>query len=432
MGSTGDGMFKKELAALRKIVNQNPDEKHLVRLLLTFEHRRKSFFVFEWADGSLQDKWNKPDEHMRVRRELGDEWLAKQLFGIASALRAIHGLSAQPQNGDPRSPTEQIFGRHGDIKPENILWFSTHRGDKDVLVLADLGLTRYHSKDTRSKVPWSRLEGCTPTYRPPELEMRDDLSQAYDVWSLGCVFLQFCIWYVEGTEKLKLFEEEREGQTNNPILNFREDNFFNIERLPKGAKGAVVKPAVKKVRYFLALSMYCQGANVRKWTESVSRSRYCTSLAKRMLEFARTRMLVAQPGERARIDEVCQAIQDMMEPQPQAGPSGRPAVRDAGVSFGPQEPVGTREADFPLDAEPGGSDSADGRSDNMDGIASEGLSEKEPLLGSGDKSRASQKKRQDQGRGLSKAGHSRAMDLCRRFVSLLKSFWNWVRWKFII
>lgn len=447
----------KELAALRKIVDQEPDEKHLIRLLLTIHHGNRSFFLFEWADGSLQDKWNEPKEHVRARKTLGDEWMGKQFQGIARAVRRIHGLLVQPENRQllsfgPRNSTERIFGRHGDIKPENILWFSTHREDEDVLVLADLGLTRYHSKDTRSRVPWSHVDGCTSTYRPPEFERGGHIGRAYDIWSLGCVLLQFCIWYVEGREELKLFEEGRLAQTKMPYL-YDDDNFFNIETLPSGMQVRKVKPAVEEVCNFLFSSTQCQEANFWKWTDKISALPHCTPLAKGMMDFARRRMLVVDPRDRARIDEVCQEVQKMMEPRPQPGPGESPAVhgtesplvrpglQDVGISHAIQEPADTdeaeilgkapnpRESQIQLTAELASLDKADRRSDNMGENRCEEPSPNVPSLDPRDTSHEPQKGIVERPRGLIKAGRSKVNRLCGWLGCLLKGLWNWVQWK---
>jgi len=53
-------------------------------------------------------------------------WAVDQMAGIASGLGAIHSFMVQypvGQAGVHVKPGEEKFGRHGDIKPENILWF---------------------------------------------------------------------------------------------------------------------------------------------------------------------------------------------------------------------------------------------------------------------------------------------------------------------
>lgn len=150
--------------------------------------------------------------------------------------------SSQPgSSGDVPRPEDDIrrYGRHGDIKPENILWFKN--GDiegvhyeEGALVIADFGLTDLHRRATRSDIPAKLCTG-TPTYEPPEIQLGAPISRAYDIWSLGCTFLEFLTWLVCGWEVLAHFPEAR----NMPTLpNFVEDTFFHIS--PKDVRNPVI------------------------------------------------------------------------------------------------------------------------------------------------------------------------------------------------
>lgn len=139
------------------------------------------------------------------------------------------------------------FGRHGDVKATNILWFQKYENDAHLLVLSDLGLTTYHSYATQSRVRHSQLAGLTPKYRPPEFDLHIQISSKYDIWSLGCVYFEFLIWYLLGKHNLEDFSialSERNGL--NSCID--EDNFFNIQEGPNGQLVPYVKVAVKEVR----------------------------------------------------------------------------------------------------------------------------------------------------------------------------------------
>ncbi|KAK5630884.1 hypothetical protein RRF57_006599 [Xylaria bambusicola] len=188
-------------------------EKHLIKLLLTFQHGQKYYFLFEWADGHLWDYW---DKYPRGSEDasLNSLLLAEQCLGLATAVKRIHGLATWQKEKRKKSAqtnkNEKDWGRHGDIKPHNILWFSSYRTDGCLFVLSDLGLTRYHSSVTRSLVSPTSLDGCTDSYRPPETDMPGQhICSKYDIWSLGCVFLEFCTWWLRGSRSVKLFENER-------------------------------------------------------------------------------------------------------------------------------------------------------------------------------------------------------------------------------
>lgn len=246
--------YGKELEALLRGCAKLQPEKHLIRLLFTFRHQGQYYLVFEFADGNLQEFWEK---HKVRPSACTERWAASQCRGIARAIKLIHGLSTWPTNKrstSSRASTSggvepQDWGRHGDIKPGNILWFSRHGSDDHLFVVSDLGLARYHTYRTKSLDNRSRVEGYTGLYRAPEMDLNGSkISPKYDIWSLGCVFLEFCIWYLRGSQGLAKFSYDRE-QDDEPhpsAPNLKEDKYFN---LAEGKKKAVVKAVVLKVRH---------------------------------------------------------------------------------------------------------------------------------------------------------------------------------------
>ncbi|KAL0934807.1 protein kinase domain-containing protein [Colletotrichum truncatum] len=236
-------VYHDEIRALEKANAKAQKEKHLIQLLLTFQHGEKLFLLFEWADGNLLEFWE--EKTLGLSPSL-THWVAQQCLGIATAIKRIHGLSTwqkrlrSSSSSETSSDTERDWGRHGDIKPNNILWFSRHGNDTDLLVVSDLGLTRFHSRLTKSLV--SRVDGYTGAYRAPEIDMDLRISQKYDVWSLGCVFFEFCVWYLLGPRSLTEFEDDRHGAHQSDIPSFQEDCYFIIRHEPH--KHAELNPAV--------------------------------------------------------------------------------------------------------------------------------------------------------------------------------------------
>lgn len=224
-------------------------DKHLIRLVLALQHGDRLYLLFEWADGNLLDLWERVSSVESSSTTA--RWAAEQCFGIANAVKRIHGLTTGQIKRRSSTPSEirdveKEWGRHGDIKPSNILWFKKYEGDYNVLVVSDLGLTRYHSLHTKSLVP--HLDGYTNAYAAPEVELRQPTSPKYDIWSLGCVFLEFCIWYLEGNSAVDSFEMELSAQHDSDIRNFEADTYFTvISDSENGNKSAQLKPAVKAV-----------------------------------------------------------------------------------------------------------------------------------------------------------------------------------------
>ncbi len=175
------------------------------------------------------------------------QWLITQCRGIATGLRKIHHANTWPKKSlESNTETEKDWGRHGDIKPENILWFAQpqHR-----LVISDFGLTRYHSSHSRSNVPYANIPGFSKTYRPPEFELENTISQRYDIWTLGCLYLEFLSWFLRGDfHTQKTFSQSRLDDVDNTFGgDFREDKFFNLYFHDGKVYTARLKESVKKV-----------------------------------------------------------------------------------------------------------------------------------------------------------------------------------------
>ncbi|KAI4866630.1 hypothetical protein F4820DRAFT_243667 [Hypoxylon rubiginosum] len=81
--------YRRELWALQKSTYQTQREKHLIKLLFTFEHGDKCYLLFEWADGNLAEFWNQSD----ITPAPSDAWAVRQCLGISNAIKRIHGLT---------------------------------------------------------------------------------------------------------------------------------------------------------------------------------------------------------------------------------------------------------------------------------------------------------------------------------------------------
>lgn len=210
-----------EVEMLKAFSGRN--HSHLVRLLATYRYRGKYCLIFPWADANLRRYWN--ENRILKPTHSSFMWILRQCHGLCSALMSIHeyrpSLNASTDMDKRRTGDDQregLYGRHGDIKPENILWFtakgadeiSSLQADTGTLALADFGLTDFHDKRerTRSMTRGTTTRG-TPTYAPPDQVLRQRISRAYDIWSLGCVFLELITWVVYGAEGLTKFEDNR-------------------------------------------------------------------------------------------------------------------------------------------------------------------------------------------------------------------------------
>ncbi|KAF3769610.1 hypothetical protein M406DRAFT_29070, partial [Cryphonectria parasitica EP155] len=119
------------------------------------------------------------------------------LLGISLGLKRIHRLGRSWIEIQPRK-----WGTHGDVKPANILWYpGPDGGDLGRLAICDFGFTRFHEEESRSA---AQACGMTVTYRAPEAGTGPSC-RASDMWSLGCVILEFLTWYLLGPEQVESF-----------------------------------------------------------------------------------------------------------------------------------------------------------------------------------------------------------------------------------
>lgn len=248
--------FELEVAALKKI----KPNAHLVTLLTSYEYQDSYHLLFGWAEGgSLFDLWQ--THFPQPRCEDWALWLAEQCLGLAAALHRVHNTqlsfegeyqSQLPVPVDANDTWDKTCGRHGDIKPQNILWFRQEENcyQHGVLKISDFGSARFHSALT-TKVP-SFGVAVSQAYQPPECELGDELSRPFDIWSLGCLYLEFITWLLKGWEGVELFSDKRKKERGGKSK-FYWNVFFNIRKGSEPAS-ATVKVTVTQVSKTITVS----------------------------------------------------------------------------------------------------------------------------------------------------------------------------------
>ena len=210
--------------------HRNP---HFITILAAFTHKGSNYILLPFAESNLREYWRthtaplgSPD-----KVEIGEvRWLSEQILGIATALSIMH---------------EERY-RHGDIKPENIVWHDMGPESRGILVVADFGLVLRQSSASAKFT--SMFTGFTPAYRPPECDMEDQrlVSGSLDIWSLGCVYLEMACWMLGGNEAVEAFAKARLLSTS---LGTTADTFFEIQRTGPADPGSFrVKPPVVEVQ----------------------------------------------------------------------------------------------------------------------------------------------------------------------------------------
>jgi serine/threonine protein kinase len=252
--------FQREVDILKKFSdNRHP---HLISLLATFEQFGRFYLIFHWAKCDLLRYWK--DENPNPEFNIDTvRWFAEQCEGIADGLLQIHkyrtrSLEKHDKGKNLLSPASamhpttlnhsELYGRHGDIKPENILLFNDAKESRGILKISDFGLAELNTRQSRSVKPRSQV-GNSPTYRPPECDMPGKvIRRSYDIWTLGCLYLEFVTWLLGGRDLFEEFGAKR--LTPDPwIFELKEDMFFEIVKCEDadGTVGAMVKPAVTMV-----------------------------------------------------------------------------------------------------------------------------------------------------------------------------------------
>ncbi|KAI0873910.1 hypothetical protein GGS24DRAFT_461623 [Hypoxylon argillaceum] len=291
-GTNRDG-FEKEKQALERF--RKLGSLTILQLLASYEiqaddtdHTPITYnMLFPWADGNLKELWES-DQYLRDESIV--PWIAEQCWKLADVLMIIHNGYL---NFDPKA--DRFYGIHGDIKPANILRFSADStGDSERLgrlVVGDFGLTNFHRESSRSMTNTSHA-GYSIPYSAPEFRYGGKISRKVDIWALGCVFLEFIIWFLMGsTSVLCKFPDLRADMDTSTI---QTDAFF--EHAPyddKGASLARLKPVVLE------------------WIHTLYSNDGCSDYLSDFLDLIRSRMLVVNAQDRIQANELSQQLEKM-------------------------------------------------------------------------------------------------------------------------
>lgn len=254
--------FKQEFDML--VTFSGDYHRHLISLLATYQQGDEYYLIFPWASGDLRSYWRDINPKPIVDHDT-ITWVAEQCYGIARGLGKIHKHQTTyfRKSGDhPFVPKElissrsrneslKLFGRHGDIKPQNILCFSCANNEVEmpILRITDLGLAEFKT-DVANIYKSPNRVSMTAAYRPPEYDTENGkVGQSHDIWALGCLFLEMVTWLLGGWDLVQQFEQLRVAEMTGPRYPGAKDAaFFKVKSVSeKGTWEIIIKPTVTKV-----------------------------------------------------------------------------------------------------------------------------------------------------------------------------------------
>lgn len=270
--------FRREMEVLegiRAIIQKNPS-LHLITPIASYRRKvnNTGYILFPWAEGgNLKDFWDRDENKQGLVQQSNLEialpkmiWMLKQMGGLCKALVELH--KDRPREGI--SGGAALNCRHGDLKPENILVFQ--EGDTNVLRIADLGLGKFHVKSTddrKKAYEYTKTMTGTTRYMPPEFNAEKYISRRHDVWSLGCLFIEFIIWTAWGLDGLNRFNQLDNDQFWQKRNNTRDVVHGNISMWVKNMKKALLVETALGDILRLVTSDMLKGINERSNSQKV-------------------------------------------------------------------------------------------------------------------------------------------------------------------
>ncbi|KLU82102.1 serine/threonine protein kinase [Magnaporthiopsis poae ATCC 64411] len=289
---TSKETFEQEVNCLKRLMEAN--NPSLVRLLGTLNHNNHYYLIFPWADANLEEFMAReyPNLDSPPRDASLARWVSKQLSSLASGLKLVHSSPIREDNKQEMPPvSEKIYGRHGDIKPANILFFRSRDPQSGggwslgTFKISDFGFTEFHS--LKSIVVPAHAVGRSPTHKAPECD-GTSVSPSSDLWSLGAVMLELMVWYISGLEGYNAFNQRRRDDDTEIMFDRpAQDKYFNN----------ITAPGVAKVKQ-----------SVQKEIDDIRSHERCSAFIRDVVDFIGNHLLVVKPQDRA---DTCQLLETM-------------------------------------------------------------------------------------------------------------------------
>lgn len=236
--------FERERVMLEAFANF--PEAHIAEHIMTWTQRGAYYILYDKAKSSLR-KYINNTKHPELSNSVVI-WFLKQLEGLAKAIKHVHHFK-KPTRTNPVPEQDDKWGRHNDIKPENILVFQKDERQHPVFKITDFGqgvLKDARGKEASERDP--RALGTRAYWSPETGKKRAGVSRPIDMWALGCVFLELLLWLFGFYQDHNAsgFSTAREAFPGYDVDNL-DDMFWYKEVGRRRGRPSKLKPAVEKV-----------------------------------------------------------------------------------------------------------------------------------------------------------------------------------------
>lgn len=188
---------------------------NIIELLATYRISGRLNMLFPLAQTNLRT-------FLRTKHDPlpSNKYLFESMRNIASALEAIH------------NPFISHVGYHHDISPKNILLLDNE------FKICDFGLSRIKNQAEGTQLQY-RLGSML--YGAPEQTPRFGfeypmVGRKFDIWSLGCVFLEIATHVARGPEGIAQFQKKR--------MSGYDDDFYFVVLESEGGNTTEVKKEI--------------------------------------------------------------------------------------------------------------------------------------------------------------------------------------------
>ena len=168
----------------------NYPHPHIVVHHASWSQGGESYILYPMAGYDLRQFTKKVEPPKLNSEEV--IWFFEQLTGLAEAISHVHDVEVEPTKANPQ-PTKAAKGCHHDIKPENILVFDPVY--RPFFKITDFGAGGFNKVQNGKVVSIGFTKtGGTETYFAPDLQKDKVVGAPFDIWALGCVYLELLLW----------------------------------------------------------------------------------------------------------------------------------------------------------------------------------------------------------------------------------------------